>query len=419
MSNRLRIAIVVNLLMLGTFANNALSTIYVIYEKRFGFSSLTVTAIFATYALSVLVALLVVGRLSDDVGRKPLMIAGALMLILSSVIFLLATGTAMLLVGRVLVGFATGTVMPAATAALVELEPNHDRRRASLITTVGFLSGAAIGPLVVGVMAQYLPRPTVTPFYFEIAIQVVGLVGVLALKEPAEHGLKAMNWRIQRPAVPKEIRSGFAMAGVVVTIGWVVGGIYGALGGSLDAQLLHVRSHALAGVVFFTFAFIGGASQIVFRARSARHSMFIGVTATLVGIICVEASLFAVSAALFLVATVLVGVGNGMCFIGSLALINEIAPLHRRAETVAAYNVVGYFAISLPVIGVGLLANVFGLKSATVAFAAVLVPLAAVTLVTLGRSPARPKSVVVELEPSMTEAALGYSADAAVAAPQN
>jgi hypothetical protein len=76
--------------------------------------------------------------------------------------------------------------------------------------------------------------------------------------------------------------------------------------------------------------------------------------------------------------------------------------VERRAETVAAYNVVAYFAISLPVVGVGLLANVFGLKSATVAFAAVLVPLAAVTLVTLGRSPARPRSVVLEPEPSTT-----------------
>src|ERR1700722_659580 len=118
MSNRLRIAIVVNLLLLSTFANNALSTIYVIYEKRFGFSSLSVTAVFATYAVAVLVALLVVGRLSDDIGRKPLMLAGAVMLIVSSVIFLLATDTAMLFVGRAIVGLATGTVMPAATAAL-------------------------------------------------------------------------------------------------------------------------------------------------------------------------------------------------------------------------------------------------------------------------------------------------------------
>jgi MFS family permease len=400
MSTRLRIAVVVTLLMIGTFANNALSTIYVVYEKRFDFSSLSVTAIFATYAVAVLVALLVVGRLSDDIGRKPLMVAGALMLILSSVIFLLATGTAMLFVGRAIVGLATGTVMPAATAALVELEPNHDRRRASLLSTVGFLSGAALGPLIFGVMAQYLPRPTVTPFYVEIAVQVLGLVGVLALKEPATHVLKPMTWRVQRPSVPKEIRARFALAGVVVTIGWIVGGIYGSLGGSLDVQLLHVRSHALAGLLLFTFAFIGGASQFVFRSRSSRQAMFIGVTSTLVGIICVEASLFAVSAPLFLVATVLVGVGNGMCFIGSLVLVNEISPLERRAETVAAYNVVAYFALSLPVVGVGVLANMFGLKSATVTFAVVLVALAAATLVTLGRTPTRPTAIVLEPEPS-------------------
>src|ERR1700691_2070604 len=104
MSNRLRIAIVVTLLMLGTSAYNALSTIYVIYEKRFGFSSLSVTAIFATYALAVLVALLLLGRLSEDVGRKHLLVVGALMLILSWVIFLFAPGTAMLLVGRAIVG---------------------------------------------------------------------------------------------------------------------------------------------------------------------------------------------------------------------------------------------------------------------------------------------------------------------------
>src|ERR1700733_7003505 len=148
MPNRLRIAIGVYTLMLGSFANNALSSLYVLYEQRFGFSSLSVTAIFATYAVAVLVALLVVGRLSDDIGRKPLLVAGALLLLASSLIFLFATSTVLLYVGRAVVGVATGTLMPAATAALVELEPDHDRRRASLLTTFGFLSGAAFGPLV-------------------------------------------------------------------------------------------------------------------------------------------------------------------------------------------------------------------------------------------------------------------------------
>lgn len=386
--------------MAGTFANNALSSLYVVYEKRFGLSSLSVTMIFATYALAVLAALLVAGRLSDDIGRKPLLLVGALLLLVSSLIFLFTTGVAWLYLGRAVVGLATGTLMPAATAALVELEPNHDRGRASLLTTIAFLAGAAFGPLLAGVAAQYVARPLRTPFIGEIVLQLVALVGVCLLTEPAGHQLVRMRWRLQRPSVPKDIRTRFAVAGVVVTIGWMVGGLYGSLSGSLDEQLLHVHNRALAGIVLFIFSFIGGASQFLFRARSARQSMVVGVVATIVGIACVEVSLFATSAPLFLVATIVTGVGNGLCFIGSLALVNQIAHQDQRAETVAAYNVVAYFALSLPVVGVGLLANAFGLKSATLLFAGVLLALSVVSLVSLDRL--RPGVVSLDLEPEPT-----------------
>lgn len=394
MRARLPVVIVVYALMTATFANNALSTIYVIYEGKFGFSSLSITAIFATYAVAVLVALLLVGRLSDDIGRRPLLVAGSILLILSTVLFLVATGTVFLFLGRAVMGLSTGTLTAAGAAALVDLEPSHDRQRASLQTTMGFLTGAAFGPLLFGVVAQYLPRPTSTPFYIELALQVLALIGVISLSEPATHVLKNMRWRIQRPSVPKEIRRHFVLAGFVVTIGWMVGGIYGSLSGSLDQQLLHVSSHAVAGLLLFVFAFIGGGSQFLFRIRPSRTTMLVGVVAEVIGISIVEASLFSASAPLFLLGTIVTGVGNGLCFIGSLALVNSIAAVAQRAELVAAYNVVAYFALSLPVVGVGLMADLFGLKTATLLFAFVIITISVVTVVTLVRTPV-PEAVVV------------------------
>lgn len=398
MRARLPVAIVVYSLMTATFANNALSTIYVIYEARFRFSSLSVTAIFATYAVAVLVALLTVGRLSDDVGRRPLLIAGSILLIVSTVLFLVATDTAFLFLGRAVMGLSTGTLTAAGAAALVDLEPRHDRQRASLQTAMGFLAGAAFGPLLFGVVAQYLPRPTLTPFYIELALQVLGLIGVFLLHEPATHQLKAMSWRIQRPSVPREIRRPFMLAGFVVTIGWMVGGIYGSLSGSLDRQLLHVSSHALAGLVLFVFAFIGGSSQFLFRIRPPRTTMLVGVFATVFGISIVESSLFSASAALFLAGTIVTGVGNGLCFIGSLALVNSIASVTHRAELVAAYNVVAYFALSLPVVGVGLMANLFGLKTATLLFAVVIVAFSLLTLISLIRTEVPQSGILISVE---------------------
>ena len=399
MRSRLPVSIAVYSMMMATFANNALSTMYVIYETRFGFSSLSVTAIFATYAVAVLVSLLTVGRLSDDIGRRPMLIAGSVLLIVSTLLFLVATGTVFLFLGRAVMGLATGALTAAGSAALVDLEPNHDRQRASLQTTMGFLTGAAFGPLLFGFVSQYLPRPTLTPFIIELALQALALVGVLTLHEPATHQLSGMNWRIQRPSVPADIRKRFVLAGLVVTIGWMEGGIYGSLSGSLDRQLLHVSSHAVAGILLFMFATIGGGAQFLFRVRAARTSMIAGVFAAVVGIIVVEAALVGASAPLFLAGTLVVGVGNGLCFIGSLTLINEIAIPAMRAELVAAYNVVAYFALSLPVVGVGVLANLFGLKTATLLFAGVILLLSAGTMMTLLKSPAPERRIdVVSVE---------------------
>jgi MFS family permease len=386
MPNRLRVAIVAFSIFSATFASNALSPLYVIYEGKFGFSALSLTAIFGTYALAVLVALLCTGRLSDKVGQKPLLLAGSGLLMVSTLVFLTAPDTAALFIGRAVLGLATGTISTAGTRALVDLQRDNNTRTASLITTLAFLTGAGLGPLVFGLVAQYVAHPTVTPYLIELGLQGAGLVGLTTLAEPATHVLTRFEWRIERPSVPREIRRTFAVAAAVVTTGWMIGGLYGSLSGSMDRQLLHVRSHALAGVVLFVLACVGGGSQLLLRNISARTTMIYGVLTSALGALVLEVSLVEVSAPLFVVATVVVGIGNGLTFVGSLALINQVAPKAKHAAVISAYNVVAYLALSVPVIGVGLLANLVGLKSATTTFTAVVVVLSILTVVALRRS---------------------------------
>jgi MFS family permease len=57
------------------------SPLYDSYQREWGFSPLTLTVVFAIYALAALAALLVVGKLSDSIGRKPVLIAAQLMLL--------------------------------------------------------------------------------------------------------------------------------------------------------------------------------------------------------------------------------------------------------------------------------------------------------------------------------------------------
>jgi MFS family permease len=104
--------------------------LYAFYRERFGFSELMITVIFATYAAGVITGLLLFGRVSDELGRRPVLLAGLALSAISAVCFLLAGGLAMLLVGRVISGLSAGIFTGTATALLVDLASS--RRRGTL-----------------------------------------------------------------------------------------------------------------------------------------------------------------------------------------------------------------------------------------------------------------------------------------------
>src|SRR3954471_5858014 len=77
---------------LGFAANTAASPLYRIYQAEFGFSSTTLTLLFAVYIVVLLVTLLVLGSVSDYVGRRRVMLAGLASGAVACVLFLLAHG---------------------------------------------------------------------------------------------------------------------------------------------------------------------------------------------------------------------------------------------------------------------------------------------------------------------------------------
>ena len=103
--------------MLGTTLPTPL---YVIYQGQWHFSTSLITLIFASYAVAVLTALLLAGRSSDQVGRRPVLAAAICLSIVSAVVFILAPNVGWLFVGRVLSGLSAGLMTGTATAALTE-----------------------------------------------------------------------------------------------------------------------------------------------------------------------------------------------------------------------------------------------------------------------------------------------------------
>ena len=124
--------------MIGTTMPTPL---YPIYQDRFGFSDLMITIIFAAYAFGVIAALVLTGRWSDQIGRRPLLFAGLACSIISDLVFLQADGLAMILTGRVLSGLSAGIFTGTATVAVIELAPPHWREKATFFATAANTSG--------------------------------------------------------------------------------------------------------------------------------------------------------------------------------------------------------------------------------------------------------------------------------------
>jgi MFS family permease len=378
------IAYVFAVTMLGTTLPTPL---YVIYQAQFHFSTSLITLIFATYAVGVLVALLVAGRSSDQVGRRPVLAAAIGLSIVSAVTFILASGVGWLFVGRVLSGLSAGLMTGTATAALTDTARPGSGRRASLVSSTANLGGLGLGPLLAGLLAQYAPRPTVLPFIVQLGLVAVAGLALLAIPETVTTR-SALSLRFRGLGIPQAGKAEFIAAGSAGFAAFSLLGLFSALVPTFLGSVLHETSHALAGAVVFLAFGVGACTQLAVSRLPSRPVMLGGLTIFLAALALIIAGLSAASLPVFLAGTVVSGVATGAVFMGSLAVANRLAPAEIRGEVISTYFVFAYVGLTVPVIAVGFGSQAFGDFRATLSCAVVLAAIALVSMAVIRRSAA-------------------------------
>lgn len=353
---------------------------YALYSDRMHFQVLTTTVIFSTYAVGVLAALLVFGRWSDALGRRPVLLAGAGFALASGVVFLFADDVPLLLLGRVLSGLSAGVFTGTATAAIVETSPPEQRDRATSIATVANIGGLGAGPLLAGVLVQYAPDPLRLSFGVHIALVVLGVAAIIAAPETSS---RTGTLGLQRLSVPAEMRPVFVTAATAAFAGFSVTGLFMAVVPTFVRSVMGIENHAVAGLVASSIFVASAIAQLLARRIPPRRAVAIGCAILVVGMVVLALALHLPSLPLLVVAGVVAGVGQGISFSRGLAAVAELAPADRRAEVSSTYFVVAYVAISVPVIAEGFASQHLGLRTAGVSFAVATAVLAAVCLVAI------------------------------------
>jgi MFS family permease len=355
---------------------NLATPLYAVYAQRFGFSSLVLTSVFATYAFVLVPALVLFGRLSDRFGRRPIIVAGLVVACAALVLFAFARSVAWLYAARALQGLAVGMISGAATAALVELDPEGNRRRAALLAGLAQAGGSALGPIVAGVLAQWAPSPLRLCFFAGLGVTVASAAGLLVLLGEPERGREP--WRIQRPRVPAEIRAGFARVGLTAATAWAVVALYLSIVPSYASGLLHTHDLALLAAVAAVALLASFAAQVVSQRRrpSLQASQAVGLGAIAVGLVILVVASPLQSLALLIAGGLVTGAGHGVAFLNAQEELNHIAPDEQRGEVTSAFIGCIYALVAAAVIAAGLLGLGVSLAHAVAAVSLALLVLA-------------------------------------------
>jgi MFS family permease len=365
-----------------------------LYAQRDRFSSLTVTVVFAVYALAVALSLFLAGHLSDWYGRRRVLMPALALQIVAGVVFVIWPALPGLLLARVLSGLGIGAVTATATAWLSELH-GADSRRAQVVATGANLGGLGLGGLISGALVQWAGDPLLVPYGVFAAALVLAWLGLLAAPETRGRQLPRRRYRPQRVVVPARSRARFFAAALGAAITFAVFGLLTSLAPSFLAGTLNQPSHALAGAVSFAVFATAALAQTVTASRTAQQLLTAAIPALLagLGLLTIAVWLPSPSFGVFLAGDIVVGAGSGLMFKGAIATVAEISSPEHRAEALAGLFLAAYLGLAGPVIGLGALTQIASTRVSLLVFAALLVlGILAATAPLLGRHASHPAS---------------------------
>lgn len=367
--------------------------LYPLYEAADGFSTFTVTLVFAVYAVGVAVSLMLAGHISDWAGRRRVLAAALVLELAAAALFLTSSALPVLLTARFVTGLGVGMLTATATAHLHELHTAHrpaaSGQRFETVSTLANIGGLGVGPLVAGLLAQYVGAPLRVP-YLVFAVLLAAALAALALApETVSRPAVRPRYRPQRVSADHGDRAGYLAAAAAAFSSFAVFGLFTSIAAGFVAHTLHHPSRALAGAIVCAVFGAAALAQTLTHRLPGRTKMTLGLTAEGVGFVTLVVGMHTTDLATFLTGGVVAGIGAGLLFKAALGAVAAMAAPARRGEALAGLFLIAYLGLSIPSAGIGLATLALSPTTAMTWFTVVLLGLLGVVAVLNRRSPGR------------------------------
>lgn len=336
---------------------------YPLYAAAWHLSQTVTTGIFATYPIAVVATLLLLGNLSDHIGRRAAMLYGLTASLAGVLCFAVAGDVLWLFVGRTLMGIGVGLSASASTAALLEFSAPGQGQRANAIATAATCVGLAMAVLLGGALIEYAPFPMHLNFWVLSAVITV-LWGATWFLPRHTRGDASAPWRPSAIVIPGAIRLQFAASAMAVSSGYSLGAILLSIGSAVARQLIGSNNALINGAALAIFATVSGMVAIAAKPLPARINIVAGGVASTLGMGLLMIAAHTHSLGIFVMALAAAGAAYSFSVLGGLTLINAHAPAHQRGATLSAIYLISYLFMGVIALGIGRIATAWGLELA-------------------------------------------------------
>lgn len=377
-------------LAVTAFAAAIPTPLYPLYEHQYGFSPGVLGLVFGAYTPGVLITLFLAAPQAERIGRRVLLAVGMLLTALGATVFALAPGALWLGVARFVAGLAVGATTSVATAAMNDLEPFRDEHHVARVAVAANFGAFAVGVLLTGFLAPLVVDPSRILYLFPIAASGIGLLAVWVVPETApEAPAGRLPW-IQRISVPAVARRPFWVAAGGIVACYSIYGLFAALVPSYVRDDLRIASPLAAGGAVALMFGLAALTQLATAQVRDRRALLLGLPILLAALAGLVTALPFRAWPLLLLVTAPLGIAVGLTFMGSVTLVDRVAPREQRGEMLAGFYSAGYLALAVPTLGVAVAAGEIGLANAGVSLGTILTIAVTILYVAIRRTPTPP-----------------------------
>ena len=380
-------------MIVGVMGTALISPLYALYKEAWDLQASDISRIYVIYMGGALCTLLFLGRLPDRVGFRPVMMFGLAMAIIGTFISLIAWDVTSLSVGRLLVGVASSMVTTSATLGLAKLSPPGNVQRVAMMSGFLIALGFGVGPLVGGVIGQWAPYPLVTTYVPTLVLAALGLLALAKLELPDNASPKDQQPLQWSDVLPKltwptgDASKAFALTSSLPFLAFGVFGLYASMSPLFLDKLVPWHGPAVSGTAIALILLMSACTQILAGRMPTHWCGALGLVGLAVSNALLMINLWAGSATLFALGVLFTAAGHGMSMLAGMSMVNRIATPANRSGLLSTYLVIGYIGSMVPMLGIGWIADNWGMDAAVRIFCAIVIVLGSTAAVFFQRHP--------------------------------